>query len=169
MTTKPTIPTAVLALSLAGGGAFQAASGDDRATLERGRYLVSIGGCNDCHTPGFPESGGTLPQSDWLTGSPVGFKGPWGTTYPANLRLVMQTLSEEQWIARARGGMRPPMPWYALRDLTDEDLKAVRGFVLSLGPKGEPAPAYVPPDQAVTTPYIDFVPKNLPAAAHAMR
>ena len=23
------------------------------AQLERGRYLVEIGGCNDCHTPGY--------------------------------------------------------------------------------------------------------------------
>lgn len=44
---------------------------------ERGKYLVLIGGCNDCHTPGFIESDGKGPaESEWLTGSPVGFRGP---------------------------------------------------------------------------------------------
>ena len=30
------------------------------ATIERGRYVVEIGGCNDCHTAGYakPEEGG---------------------------------------------------------------------------------------------------------------
>ena len=26
--------------------------------IERGRYLVKIAGCNDCHTAGYPEAGG---------------------------------------------------------------------------------------------------------------
>lgn len=30
----------------------------DQRMLERGRYLVVVGGCNDCHTPGYGESGG---------------------------------------------------------------------------------------------------------------
>jgi len=34
----------------------------------------------------------------------------------------------------------------------------------SLGPAGASAPAYVPPGENVATPYIDFVPKNLPPA-----
>lgn len=128
----------------------------------RGQYLVSTSGCNDCHTPGYPQSGGKIPAADWLTGSPVGFSGPWGTTYPANLRILMQSLTEQQWLAKARSPMRPPMPWFSLRDMTDADLKAMYGFIRSLGSKGDAAPAYVPPGQAVLTPYFEFVPKNLP-------
>jgi len=41
--------------------------------LSRGEYLVMISGCNDCHTPGFAESGGSLPRGEWLTGDRVGF------------------------------------------------------------------------------------------------
>ena len=34
----------------------------------RGRYLVEIGGCNDCHTPGYAMSGGKVPEKQWLVG-----------------------------------------------------------------------------------------------------
>jgi mono/diheme cytochrome c family protein len=137
----------------------------DQAVLDRGRYMVWVGACNDCHTPGFPEAAGKIPQEQWLTGNPVGFQGPWGTNYPKNLRLYMQNISEEQWLARVRKPMGPPMPWFNLRDMTDSDLLAIYRFVRSLGPAGEPAPAAVGPGVAVTTPYIEFFPKNLPMQA----
>src|SRR4051794_39593567 len=65
--------------------AVHPASADAKAA--RGKYLVQIGGCNDCHTAGYAQNGGQTPTTDWLTGLPVGFRGPWGTSYPANLRL----------------------------------------------------------------------------------
>lgn len=139
----------------------------DPNTLARGRYIVATSGCNDCHTPGYPESGGRLPEAEWLTGNAVGFNGPWGTTYPANLRLLMQALSEDAWLARARAEMRPPMPWFALRDMSDADLRAAYWYVRSLGARGQSAPAYVSPGQKISTPYIEFVPKNLPQQAAA--
>ncbi|RCX31183.1 c-type cytochrome [Thioalbus denitrificans] len=147
--------------ALLSGGWAQAA-GDSAAAVERGRYVVSTSGCNDCHTRGYPESGGKVPLEEWLRGNPVGFSGPWGTTYPANLRLVAQSLDEAQWLQAARREMRPPMPWFSLRDMSDEDLRAVYAFIRSLGEPGEAAPEYVPPGVAVNTPYIDFVPRNLP-------
>ena len=155
----------MLSTILGAAGTAVADQKPDTKTLERGRYVVATAGCNDCHTPGYPQSNGTIPQSDWVTGNSVGFQGPWGTTYPANLRLVMQSLSEEQWMAQARSERRPPMPWFLLRDMTDGDLKAIYHFIRSLGPKGEPAPAYALPGQAVNTPYIEFFPKNLPPQA----
>lgn len=139
----------------------------DPAIIEQGKYLVSISGCNDCHTPGYPESGGTLPTTAWLTGNPVGFQGPWGTTYPRNLRVLMHSVNASEWLKIARKEMRPPMPWFALRDMKDEDLVAIYHFVRSLGPAGDIAPAYIPPGQAVSTPYFEFVPKNLPMHAQA--
>ena len=81
-----------------------------RARVERGRYLVTIGGCNDCHTPlkmgpkgpepdmarmlsghpeSFPISGGTAASSPaWLmtmAASGTAFSGPWGVSFAANL------------------------------------------------------------------------------------
>jgi hypothetical protein len=40
----------------------------------------------------------------------VGFKGPWGVSYPTNLRLSVQRMSEEQWLTYARAPRLPPMP-----------------------------------------------------------
>lgn len=77
----------------------------------------------------------------------------------------MQNLTEAQWLARARQPMRPPMPWFNLRAMTDDDLRAMYHYIRALGPAGEPAPAAVPPGVAITTPYIDFTPKNLPLQA----
>jgi len=59
-------------------------------SLDRGRYLVKIAGCNDCHTAGYAETAGKVPEKQWLTGDQLGWRGPWGTTYAANLRLYMQ-------------------------------------------------------------------------------
>lgn len=137
----------------------------DQGMLARGRYVVATSGCNDCHTPQYPESGGKLPQQAWLTGNEVGFQGPWGTTYPANLRLLVQSLTEAEWMKRARAEMRPPMPWFSLRDMSDSDLRAMYRFIRSLGAAGNQAPAYVPPGQQSATPYFEFVPKNLPKQA----
>jgi mono/diheme cytochrome c family protein len=55
--------------------------------VERGRYLIKIGGCNDCHTAGYAPAGGKVPESQWLTGDALCWRGPWGTTYATNLRL----------------------------------------------------------------------------------
>lgn len=148
-------------------GTALAANEATDASVARGKYLVTIGGCNDCHTPGYGEAGGTTPEHDWLVGSPVGFKGPWGTTYAANLRLVIGSMSEAQWLAHARKERLPPMPWFNLARMTDQDLKAVYAYVKSLGPAGFAAPAYVAPGGKVETPYIVFVPQT--DAKHAAR
>lgn len=129
--------------------------------VDHGRYVVKITGCNDCHTPGYVETAGALPEEEWLTGNPVGFKGPWGTTYPVNLRLKLAGMSEQEWVKFAHSfKARPPMPWFNLRDMNELDLRAVYQYIRSLGQKGSPAPAYVPPDKIAEFSYIDFVPKD---------
>lgn len=126
------------------------------AVVERGRYLVRTTGCNDCHTPGYAFSNGTVDEKTWLTGDNIGWQGGWGTTYPINLRLFMQQLTPEQWLAIARQPARPPMPWFSLRDMTDNDLLAIYHYVRSLGPAGQPAPAWVAPGQPTATPVVKF-------------
>ena len=126
-------------------------------TLARGKYIARIAGCNDCHTPGYAASGGKVPEAQWLVGDKVGWNGPWGTTYPSNLRLYMHSVSESQWVKIARSAQyRPPMPWFALRDMHTQDLRALYRFIKSLGPAGEAAPAYVPPGQDPKGPVITF-------------
>jgi mono/diheme cytochrome c family protein len=136
--------------------------------IQRGKYLVKISGCNDCHTPGYAMSGGKVPEAQWLTGDGLGWRGPWGTTYPLNLRLYMRDISEAAWVQRAKSmETRPPMPWFVLRDMTEQDLRAIYKYVNTLGPAGEFAPVYVPPGQEPKTPYVQFpMPSPLANARH---
>jgi mono/diheme cytochrome c family protein len=92
------------------GRPVQAAEGPaPDARVERGRYLVTIGGCGDCHTPLKMTDKGPQPDMDrYLSGHPeqmklppapkaqgpwvwsgaatnTAFAGPWGVTYAANL------------------------------------------------------------------------------------
>lgn len=129
----------------------------DRKTADHARYIIKIAGCNDCHTTGYAEAAGKIPEKDWLKGDATGWRGPWGTTYASNLRLYFNNLSEEQWVRIARSvEFRPPMPWFVLREMKEQDLHAIYRFIRHLGPTGDPAPAYVPPDQEPRQPYILF-------------
>ena len=51
---------------------------------------------------------------------------------------------------------RPPMPWFTLRDMTEQDLRAIYKYVNALGPAGEAAPIYVPPGHEPKRPYVQF-------------
>ena len=131
-------------------------SGDQRH-IDRGRYLVKIAGCNDCHTAGYAITGGNVAESQWLMGDKLGWHGAWGTTYAPNLRLFVNSLTEDQWLQFAKSGQaRPPMPWWLLRDMNRQDLKAVYAYLKWLGPAGEPAPTYVPPGHEPVGPVVRF-------------
>jgi mono/diheme cytochrome c family protein len=137
--------------------------------IDAGRYLVKIGGCNDCHTPGYVEqlmmTGKAMPESDWLMGSDVGFAGAWGVSYPANLRLSFQNMTEEQFLELAHEGKgRPPMPWPSLMAMSDADLKAMYAYIHSLGAKGAATPAALSPGVEPDRPYFRFEP-TMPKAA----
>ena len=150
---------AVLAVALAGASATVTAAdtASSQTQVQRGRYLVRVSGCNDCHTPGYAQSGGQADEKLWLTGDALGWKGPWGTTYATNLRVLLNSMSEQQWLTHARTMQpRPPMPWFNVRAMNDEDLKAIYAFVKALGPAGSAAPAYVPPGKEVTGPVVQF-------------
>lgn len=133
----------------------------DDAVLARGRVLVAYGGCNDCHTPGWTGSDGAVPVSRWLTGMAIGFRGPWGTVYPANVRLRFAQISESQWLfmVRTRAG-HPPMPWTNLRALSESDQRAIYRFVRSLGPAGVPAPISLRPEVLPAGPFYDVTPQQ---------
>lgn len=127
------------------------------AAVKRGRYLIGIAGCNDCHTPGYAMQGGKVPESLWLTGDALGWRGPWGTTYPPNLRLSIPAMTEDEWVKKAATlTTRPPMPWFNLHHMSERDLRAIYRYVRHLGPAGKPAPAYVPPERTPAGPYVQF-------------
>ena len=87
-----------------------------RDRIERGRYLVTTGGCNDCHTPmkmgangpepdmsrmlsGHPEAlvmppAPRLPEGPWMmttSATNTAWAGPWGVSFTANLTPDAET------------------------------------------------------------------------------
>lgn len=143
--------------------ALPAAAQSPDARVERGRYLARIAGCHDCHSPGFANSGGKTPPEQWFTGDRLGFSGPWGTTYPSNLRIAIGTQTLPAWKAYARAAvLRPPMPYWAINAMSDEDLEALWQFTRSLGPAGQTAPTALPPGVEAPPPVFRLA---LPAAA----
>ncbi len=149
---------AVMMLGPAAHAADAAQSkGTDARQVARGKYVIVTSGCNDCHTPGYAQSGGKTPEKDWLTGDALGWRGPWGTTYPTNLRMLLASMTREQWLKHARTmEPRPPMPWFNVRVMSDGDLVAIHAYVRSLGSAGQPAPAYVPPGETPKGPVVQF-------------
>ena len=153
--------TLAIAASIAGAAEPAAKQPLASASLnarDRGKYMVIVGNCNDCHTASFAARSGDVPEKEWLKGSGnLGFTGPWGTTYAPNLRLVLSKMTEAQWVRHAKElKTRPPMPWFSLNQWTDADLRAFYKYVRSLGPPGDPAPAFVPPETKPTPPFIQW-------------
>lgn len=154
------VAAVVVAALLLATAAMAQSSGGKTATaalIERGRYVVTIAGCNDCHTPGYAVSGGQVPEQHWLTGDRLGWRGPWGTTYPVNLRHYMQQISEAEWLEVSGSKVsRPPMPWFTLQRMSRQDRRAVYHFIRTLGPAGPPAPDFVPPEREPVGPVVRF-------------
>lgn len=147
-----------------------AASADEAAEIARGQYLTVIGGCNDCHTPGY-----FLGKPDFdkpLSGSEVGFEIPGlGVFHGANLTPDPETgigdWSKDQIVAALRTGQRPDgrelapiMPWRGLSVLTDEDAMAIATYLKSLKPVKNKVPGPFGPDEKPTS----FVMKIVPPA-----
>jgi mono/diheme cytochrome c family protein len=141
--------------------------------VERGKYLVTITGCNDCHTPG-----GMLGQPDAkriLGGSDVGFGDPAsGVWVGGNLTPDKETglgqWTTDQIIAALTKGETPQrrklseiMPWPALSHLTREDVQAIAAYLQSLPPVKNAVPGPFKAGETPTTPYVSTV---IPAAAY---
>ena len=128
-----------------------------RSDVEAGRYLVLVGQCNDCHTAGYAQRRGAVPEAARLLGNPVGYFGPWGTSYASNLRLTAQNVSEDQWVMLLRSdALLPPMPTQNTSQMTERDLRAIYRYVRSLGPAGTPEPDNLGPGRRPATPYEDM-------------
>ena len=131
-----------------------------KSEVEIGAYLVEVGGCHDCHTPGWAQVGSNVPADQLLGGSTVGFSGPWGTSYPANLRVSVQASTAGEWadMLRDRNGL-PPMPWSTVNHMSREDLMAIHAYIESLGEGGNEIPIAVTDGSGPSTPYIWFMPE----------
>ena len=115
------------------------ASPDPADRLKYGEYLVTIAGCEDCHTPkdrgqpvaGFEYAGG------WL------MRGPWGEASTANITPDPSGISyydEALFIEVMRSGyvkarkLNSIMPFGAYKNLTDDDLKAIFAYLRTVKP-----------------------------------
>lgn len=154
------LPAGIAGADAAGDAAGAAADADP---VLRGAYIARIGGCHDCHTPGFSEQGGEAPAEALLIGVPVGLSGPWGTTYAANLRLVAAGMDEDAWVRKLSTlEARPPMPWFNVRILPESDMRALYRYITSLGEPGAAMPEYLPPGEEPATPYLVYAPPTMP-------
>lgn len=107
--------------------------------VNRGKYLVSISPCADCHTPLL--KGQPNPALPFAGGFPL--YGPWGKVASANITSDPSGIpyyDEALFVSALRTGyvkarkLTPIMPWHIFRNLTDEDLKAIFAFVKTLPP-----------------------------------
>ncbi len=161
------------ALAWAAAGAKPAGKPADpaarKAQVERGRYLTTVMGCNDCHTPGFFYGAPDMDRK--LAGSEVPWKGPWGVTFARNLTPDMETglgyWSEDEIVKAIRSGVKndgspilPPMPWQDFSALTDADAHAIAAYLMSLPPISHKVPDTVPPGKAYDAPAVEFPPPS---------
>lgn len=115
-----------------GSAAALASTPSSTSPIERGKYLVTTMGCNDCHTPwkmgangpepdmtrmlsGHPQevkiTAGHVPPAGWMATTNNTFtawSGPWGVSFTANLTPDAETglgkWTEEEFVATMRSG-----------------------------------------------------------------
>ena len=159
---------AIAACAGALGMAFIDVASAQQAQAERGKYLVAIAGCNDCHTPGYFFG---KPEMDrYLGGSEVGFEIPGlGVFHGPNLTPDPETgignWSIGQIVTALQTGKRPDgrelapiMPWRAFANLTKDDATAIAVFLKSLPPVKNKVPGPFGPNEKPT----EFVMKIVP-------
>lgn len=133
--------------------------------VARGARIVFTSGCVDCHTPG--SFYGAMDTTRMLSGSELGWTGPWGTSFPRNLTpdstTGIGTWTEDQIVTAVREGRRPdgtpllpPMPWPVYSRMTDEDAHALAKYLKSLPPIVHEMPKVVPPGKTPTRPALVF-------------
>jgi mono/diheme cytochrome c family protein len=138
------------------------------AQVKRGKYLVTLGGCNDCHTPGY--FFGKPDMARFLAGSEVGFEIPGlGVFHGPNLTPDQETglgkWSREEIVTAITKGKRPDgrelapiMPWHAFANLTRDDSRAIAAFLKSLPAVNNKVPGPFGPSEKPTSFVMKIVP-----------
>lgn len=142
--------------------AATSATATTQASAERGAKLVTLGGCDDCHTPKLQD--GALDMSQRFSGfhsnMPLppaipgmvttnmhltAWRGPWGLSISRNISPDSKTgiggWTQEQFIKTLRTGvdpngrkLMPPMPVEALKTLPDQDLADMYAYLKTAKP-----------------------------------
>ncbi len=118
--------------------------------LAYGKYLTTIAGCKECHTP--DERGTLIPGKEFAGGRLFAFAGSPLRVYTANITPENDTgigvWTEERFIRKFRSylpyaeGESPKvgpesftlMPWLAFCRMTDDDLKAIYAYLRTVKP-----------------------------------
>jgi hypothetical protein len=136
-----------------GSGTGGATSSAKASQIVRGKYLVDIMGCHDCHTPmklgangpewdmsralsGHPEDAPTLPPANLppgymaaIGGTFTSFSGPWGTSFTRNLTPDKETglgdWTVEEFIATMKTGRERGKGRPVLPPMPVQNLKAL--------------------------------------------
>lgn len=108
--------------------------------VKRGRFLVNLTGCADCHTP-VDNHHVPIPGLDFSGGQVL--HAPWGTVASANLTPDPSGIAyydEAMFIKAMRTGtvgsreLSKTMPWSVLGNMTDEDLAGMFAYLKTLKP-----------------------------------
>lgn len=154
-----------LALSVPIGSA--AAAGRQ---VQRGKYLVSVIPCTDCHTPGTLL--GKPDMKRYLGGSDVGFEVPGlGIFYGPNLTPDKDTglgnWTNEQIATAITTGkapdgrqLAPPMPVESFKNLTHADALAIAAYLKTLPPIKNRVPGPFGPSQRPTSFVFQVLPPD---------
>jgi hypothetical protein len=169
------IAPAVAAAALAGAALALPPRADaaDNPQIAHGKYLVSIAGCTDCHTPG--HFFGKPDAARFLGGSDVGFAIPHlGVFVGSNLTPDNATglgkWSTEQIVTAITTGktpegrmLAPAMPWHNYANFTKADALAVAAYLKTLPPVSHQVPGPFAPNETPTS----FVMTVIPGAVYA--
>jgi mono/diheme cytochrome c family protein len=139
--------------------------------VERGKYLVTVGGCSDCHTPG--TFLGKPDMTHYLGGSDVGFAMPGvGVFVGRNLTPDKETglgkWTDREIITTMTTGVRPDhrtlapiMPFEALSKLTASDARAIVAYLRSLPPVKNEVPGPFGPTETPSVLVFTIVPGDV--------
>jgi hypothetical protein len=126
------------------------ASRDPSDRVAYGKYLTTIGGCEDCHTP--EQKGQTIPGMDFAGGFLL--RVPGETAAASNLTpdasgigyynesLFLEAMHTGR--VRARK-LSPLMPFAVYGNMTDDDLKAIFAYLKTAKPVGHRVDNSLPP------------------------
>jgi mono/diheme cytochrome c family protein len=165
------VPRSLLAIAMIVAPLFSAHAADPE--VERGKYLVAIGGCSDCHTPG--HFLGHPDMARYLGGSDVGFALPGaGVFVGPNLTPDKATglggWTTPQIVTAITSGtlpdgriLAPVMPWRDLANLSHSDALAIAAYLKSLPPVSNQVAGPFGPNETPTV----FVMSVLPGAVYA--
>jgi mono/diheme cytochrome c family protein len=109
---------------------------DAQDPIDRGRYLVHVAHCINCHTP--KKNGQPIAGMEFAGGEPFGpnvvsaniTPDPSGISY-YDQKLFINVLRTGHVGAR---GLNAPMPWWFFKNMSDDDLKSIFAYLQTVKP-----------------------------------